>query len=79
MGMNRGPIKYLCLDDIDYVDSLSKNEAFGYDGISIFLYLVNFRYENRICAPNINYKDLQTNSLYKLLIEAIQKSLENFI
>jgi hypothetical protein len=73
--VNGGPIKYLCLDDIGYVDSLSNNEAFGYDGISIFMYLVNFRFENRKCAPNINYEDLQRNSLYRLLIEAIQRSL----
>lgn len=69
-----GPIKYLCLDDIVYVDSLSKKEVYSAEGISIFLYLLNFRFENGVCAPEINYCDLELNPLYKSLNEAIEKA-----
>ncbi len=70
-----GPIKYLCFDDLDYVDSISNSEAFEYDGISIFFYLVNFRFENGKCAPEIDYKELKTDTLYTALMDAFFNAL----
>ncbi len=43
---NNGIIKYLNLDDVDYVENLTNNFKFDKKGITIFEELVNYRYYN---------------------------------
>ena len=59
--LNNGIIKYLSLDDVDYVNKLTRNFQWNKKGIEVFEELVNYRY---------NYKE---NMLYGLSYASIKK------
>ena len=69
-----GPIRYLCFDNPNYIESLLSEDLFQCDGISVFIYLLHFRFQNGKCASSIPKNELKTNTLYTALMEAVSNA-----
>ena len=50
---NGGLIRYLNLDDVNYVEKLTKNFKFDRDGLSVFNELIQYRYHNNQAKSEI--------------------------
>lgn len=72
-----GPIRYLCLDDIDYIKSITEEDYFSEEGLKIFFYLLFYRFTAGKCAPRIDKKVMRENPLYYKLINIIENKISS--
>lgn len=70
-----GPIRYLQLDNAEYVESLNKDYLFDSDGIMVYLYLLNYRHQNGKCATVIPPEGLESNPLYVAMNKSVTRTL----
>ena len=60
----KGPIDYLCLNDIEYLKSITEGGYFNEEELRIFFYLLHHRFTAGRSASIIDEKALHENPLY---------------